>query len=88
MTLKIRVKLWGWAWDLVETKFKISSSWTPDDGDTIWCMHFTDPLDDLKEDKNMMIRHCFLEVLELFGILEYSRGYDGHYYDVIIKVKR
>lgn len=48
--------------------------------------HITDKLDDeYKLDKDMMIRHCLLEVLDLLKIIEYSRGYDGYYYTVGIK---
>lgn len=49
------------------------------------CMHMTDQCDDPTLDKDMMIRHCFLEFLSLLKVIEYSRGYDGIYYDVTIK---
>jgi len=52
------------------------------------CMHFTDKYDDPQDDKDMMIRHCFLEVLDLLKVIEYSRGYDGIYYDVTLKRQR
>ena len=51
-------------------------------------MHFTDPVAMETLDKDMMIRHCFLEVLDLLKVIEYSRGYDGIYYDVTLKRQR
>lgn len=68
----------------------ISSKWEYDMQGDLTCMHFTDPPDgSLGEGKDLMIRHCFLEVLDLLEIIKYSRGYDGIYYDVTLKrVKR
>jgi len=51
-------------------------------------MHFAEELIDSSQDKDMMIRHCFLEVLDLLKVIEYSRGYDGIYYDVTLKRQR
>jgi len=61
--------------------------WTSDAEGNLYYMHYTDEMEDPKEDKNMMIRHCFLEVLDLLKILEYNRGYDGLYYDIVLKRK-
>lgn len=66
----------------------IYSGWECDMQGNPTCMHFMEEMDDPSEDKDMMIRHCFLEVLDLLKIIEYSRGYDGIYYDVTLKRQR
>lgn len=64
----------------------ISTKWEQNQDGTYTCMHFTDVPDKTpKEDKDMMIRHCFLEVLSLLEIIEYDRGYDGYYYDITVR---
>ena len=37
------------------------------------------------EIENMFKRHVLLEFLACLSVLEYDRGYDGHYYDIRIK---
>ena len=59
-----------------------------DDGEFDITSHFTIMLPDPKLDKNMMIRHCFLEVLDSLQILEYTRGYEGTTYDITIKRRK
>lgn len=72
----------------MKTTKPIASEWEENEDGSISCVHFTDQDDDPALDKDMMIRHCFLEVLDLLGVIEYSRGYDGYYHDVTITRKR
>jgi len=70
------------------TTTKYHSDWELDMQGNPTCMHFTEQLEDPVEDKNMMIRHSLLEVLDLLKVIEYSRGYDSIYYDVTLKRPR
>jgi hypothetical protein len=56
--------------------------WT-DEGTYYGFMHFTDKESPL-EDSNMMARHYLLDLLCSLKVLEYDRGYDGIYHDIII----
>lgn len=40
------------------------------------------------EDSNNMKMHILLEFLDMLKILEYTRGYDGIYYDIDIKIRK
>ena len=67
------------------TKAPITSKWEYDMEGNLTCMHFMDPIDDnAKDDKDMMVRHCLLEVLATLEVIRYDRGYDGIYYDVTL----
>lgn len=39
---------------------------------------------ELQENEDAFKRHLLLEFLDYLKVLEYSRGYDGHYYTVWI----
>lgn len=66
------------------TKRKSDIKWEKDDKYHTYT-HIVDELDDPVLDKDMMIRHCFLEFLDYLEIVEYTRGYEGLYYDITIK---
>ena len=83
MTLKNALNEWVWALVTINPGL-ISTPWKKNADGTESCMHYTDQNDDAALDKDMMIRHCFLEVLDLLGVIEYSKGYDSAYHDVTI----
>lgn len=72
----------------MKTKRPIHSGWEKNVDGGWSTMHFTDHEEAADLDKDMMIRHCFFEVLDLLGIIEYDRGYDGLYYMVSIRNKK
>lgn len=45
--------------------------------------YLTDHNSDIAEDA--FKRHLLLELLAYLSIIEYERGYDGHYYDIYLK---
>jgi hypothetical protein len=53
-----------------------------------WCyLHFLGERRDKQEDRSMMIRHIFLEVLDTLGVVEYIRGYDRDFYTIRVKIR-
>lgn len=40
---------------------------------------------DPKKGDDAFKKHLLLEFLHYLDVIEYERGYDGHYYDIIIK---
>lgn len=68
-------------------KTKICSDWEVNADGTESCMHFTDGTDLApQDDKDMITRHILLEFLDMLKVVEYTRGYDGYYYDLTIKL--
>ena len=81
--MTIRIEQWALVWGLM-TKPPLSTDWVVE-GNLESCSHYTDAYDDPIEDKNMMMRHILLEFLDYLKVIEYTRGYDGYYYDVTIR---
>lgn len=83
MTLKIRKVVWGW---VLGTTTKLDP-WQ-DFGDCINYMHVVVPGDpnDASSPVNEAAfrKHLLLEFLASLRVLEYTRGYDGIYYDIRI----
>ena len=66
-------------------KTDICSVWEVNADGTSTCMHFTDGTDLTPEkDREMMLRHILFEFLAELKVIEYTRGYDGYYYDLTI----
>lgn len=80
---------------MTKSKPALSTGWVFEDG--YWeCLHFTDYTNfnddyDTKypyDEDSMMRRHVLLEFLSYLSVLEYTRGYDGYYYDITIRYRR
>lgn len=56
-----------------------------DDNKITYCHHLLS--DHKDEEEDAFKRHLLLELLATLGFIEYERGYDGHYYDIYLKIR-
>lgn len=61
--------------------------WDKHEDDSISFDHdlYIDDYQQMKRNEDAFKRHLLLELLDYLQVIEYTRGYDGHYYTVWIR---